>query len=265
MNEIQRSMNSIKASEELKADTLRCLEERRSAGNPGRRHGAPRFAFAFVCLLLLLGTGGYSFYGRPVSYVSIDINPSIELGINRLGRVVSVNAYNEDGQQILAQIKLKNLPYPRAVRKLLDYETAENYITENSLLVFTVISENAEAITQGLAGISSPQGTSVLTYVSDRSCMKEAHRHEMSFGKYRAYLELSGYDESVTLEECHKMTMGEIQSRIECCHSHGGVQSQAPSEDDSLDAGFQEENFRDTDSGNCGRHGGHGEHHGRGR
>lgn len=256
MNKLQKSMNSIKASNELKAGTLRYLEERREAEKDGERTGnkagnrmghrmyAPRFALALACLLLLIGTGGYTFYGRPVTYVSIDVNPSIELGINRLGRVVSANAYNEDGQKILEQVKLKNLPYPKAVGLLLDFETAENYLSENSLLVFTVVSENAETVTQKLAGISSPRSALVLTYVSDKECMEEAHQHAMSFGKYRAYQELSEYDGSVTVEDCHGMTMGELQNRIEGCRRHGGNGSQTQSGD-----------------GNSGHHGGHGCHH----
>lgn len=247
MNELQRSMNNIKASEELKADTLRYLEEQRGAGRPGRGY-VSRYALALVCLLLLLGTGGYGLYGKPVSYVSIDVNPSIELGINRLGRVVSANAYNEDGQQILEQVRLKNLPYPKAVRLLLEYETAENFLTENSLLVFTVISENAEAITGKLAAIPSSENTSILTYESDMACMEEAHQHHMSFGKYRAYLELSGYDGSVTVEDCHGMTMGEIQDRIDSCCGRRGIESQT-SEEDAANEDY-------------GHHGGqHGGHH----
>lgn len=247
MNELQRSMNSIKASDELKAETLRYLEEQRDARRPGRGFYALRYGLALVCLFLLLGTGGYGLYGRPVSYVSIDVNPSIELGINWLGRVVSVNAYNDDGQQILEQVRLKNLPYLKAVRLLLEYEAEENFLTENSLLVFTVISENAEAITRKLAGISSSENASVLTYESDMACMEEAHQHHMSFGKYRAYLELSGYDGSVTVEDCHEMTMGEIQDRIEGCCGHGGIDSQTSVED--------------TGAENYDHHGGCGGHH----
>ena len=61
MNKLQKSMNSIKASNELKAGTLRYLEERREAEKDGERTGnkagnrmghrmyAPRFAPACFC------------------------------------------------------------------------------------------------------------------------------------------------------------------------------------------------------------------------
>ena len=250
MNEFQKSMEKIKASEELKAETLRYLKGQDRKRSTRNRVYFPRYA-AVLCLLFLLGTCGYSFFGRPVSYVSIDVNPSIELGINRLGRVVSTNAYNRDGRQILKGIKLKNLPYPEAVGRLLEYEAAENFLTENSLLVFTVISRNSESITQKLAEVSSLQSSFVLTYTSDRACMEEAHAHKMSFGKYRAYQELAGYDGSVTVEECHRMTMGEIQSRIEGCRDHEGAGSQTPIQEDA----------QETDSGDDVHHGEHKGHH----
>lgn len=50
--------------------------------------------------------------------------------------------------------------------------------------------------------------------------MNEAHQHEMSFGKYRAFLELSQYDADITVEDCHRMSMGEIQNRIKSCQGH---------------------------------------------
>ena len=50
--------------------------------------------------------------------------------------------------------------------------------------------------------------------------MKEAQEYEMSFGRYRAFVELSQYDADITVEDCHGMSMGEIQSRIKTCQGH---------------------------------------------
>lgn len=83
------------------------------------------------------------------------------------------------------------------------------------------------------------------TYTSDKVCREEAHQNEMSFGKYRAYLELAEYDESITVEDCHGMTMQEIQKRINSCGGHGDTE--------------KEENHSRPNRGN------HGGHHGAGR
>lgn len=226
MNRIRKSMDGIRASEELKRDTLAYLEEqRRKQPRPLRPH-VLQYLAAAVCLLLLLGRGGYSVYARPVSYISIDINPSIELGINRFGRVVSAVAYNEDGEALLRHLSVKNITYEQAIDRLLGDADAGKYLKKNALLVFTVISDSPEVILEKIGGGETIQSYETLTYTSDTACMEEAHLHEMSFGKYRAYLELAQYDETVTVEDCHGMTMEEIQDRIEHCH---GASREEPS------------------------------------
>ena len=63
---------------------------------------------ASVAVMVLLGVSALA-YATPYSYVSIDINPSIEYSINRFDRVLSVRAVNDDGEEILKEIKLSNL------------------------------------------------------------------------------------------------------------------------------------------------------------
>ena len=54
-------------------------------------------------LLTVTLWGGTWLYFTPTMEISVDINPSIELGVNRFDRVISVDGYNEDGQA-LAQL-----------------------------------------------------------------------------------------------------------------------------------------------------------------
>lgn len=220
MNKIRKSMEGIRASEELKQETLRRLLERQAESERKRPRRIPRYAPVLVCLCFFLIMGGYTVYGRPVSYISIDVNPSIELGTNRFGKVVSAVAYNEDGQSVLEHISLKNISYMQAIDRLLTDEAYNGFLTEDSMLVFTVISDRPDAIIEKINENETWKSYGAVTYVSDRSCMKEAHQHEMSFGKYRAYQELAGYDETITVEECHGMTMREIRSRIDVCRGH---------------------------------------------
>lgn len=221
MNAFQKSMEGIQASKELKESTLRYLETQRMKKSRGGRTHGMRYVLAAVCLFLLFTAGGYSVYIRPVSYISIDINPSIEMGINRFGRVVSAKAYNADGQMLLRQVSLKNVSYVQAIDLLLEGERSNGFLRDDSLLVFTVISDQADVILSDLDADEALRNYELLTYTSDTACMEEAHRYEMSFGKYRAYLELAQYDEDVTVEECDKMSMREIHNRIESCGKHG--------------------------------------------
>lgn len=227
MNEIQKSIENIHSTEEMKQRTLRYLEAQRAKQSHSifqqKPYRALRFAMAVICVLLLSGTGSYALYSRPVSYISIDVNPSIELAVNRFDRVVSAKGYNADGEDILQHVSLKNISYLQAIDRLLQDAYYSRYLNQDSQLVVTVISDHSDVMLEQIDANTTFQALDALTYSSDTACMAEAHQHEMSFGKYRAFLELSQYDDSITVEDCHSMTMGEIQNRIRTCQGHSGA------------------------------------------
>lgn len=272
MNRIRESMEEIRASQELKAHTLRYLEMQRGRrSRPVWRRGSSYMLTAAMCLLLILGVGWRTLYSMPTSYISMDVNPSIELGINRYGRVVTVEAYNEDGQDILQHLSLKNKPYVQAVSSLLENEIYQKYLVDNATLVFTIISDSPDAIRKELDLLDTGETCQILTYTSDSHCMEEAHHYEMSFGKYRAYLELAEYDQSVTVEDCHGMSMGEIQDRIEGCRQHEETEHNENHRGGNMGSGSEagdtgngsEAGNTGSGNGGGGSHGGHhGGHHG---
>ncbi|MDE6918115.1 MAG: hypothetical protein K2P39_15125, partial [Lachnospiraceae bacterium] len=192
-NVIQKSMEEIRASEEMKQNTLRYLEAQRTRQSrrffQRRQYAALRYAVAVVCVFFLAGVGGYSVYSRPVSYISIDVNPSIELEINRFDKVVSAKGYNADGQDILQHVPLKNISYLQAIDRLLQDAYYSRYLNRDSQLVLTVVSDRSDAMLEQIQANDRFQTYGAVTYSSDTACMNEAHQHEMSFGKYRAYLE----------------------------------------------------------------------------
>ena len=78
-------------------------------------------AAAAACLVLiaLASGGGYVFF-TPTAYISIDINPSLELGINRFDRIVSVEGYNAEAEELLAELDIRFLPYQEGLQELLE-------------------------------------------------------------------------------------------------------------------------------------------------
>lgn len=255
MNMIRDSMKEIRASEGLKQNTMAYLREQKRRARLKRIR---RYVLAAACICLLLIGEGYMVYVRPVSYISIDVNPSVELGINRFGRVVEADAYNQDGENILGKVSLKNMPYLKAIGRLLEDESDSGYLTEDSRVFITIISDGWEAMLQEIGGDELFEKYGAQTYTSDLTSRKEAHQYEMSFGKYRACQELSQFDESVTVEECHGMSIGEIEDRIETCKGHG-------EEYDESYEGFEYEEHNDDEHNNDdGSNGSHGEHHGHG-
>lgn len=219
-NRIRDSFEEVRASQEFQEKALLAIAKRRG------REKTPKLAWAAAvcCLLLLFGMGGYAWLQQPAAYVSIDVNPSVELTLNRLDRVVSAIAYNEEGSDVLQGVSLKGKTCAEAVDTLLSSDTMQAYLTKLSGLTVTVASRKAEKSSALLQVLRS--GTACRKY-GGQYCeagfetLAEAHSYELSFGKYAAYLELAKYDEQVTPEDCHSMNMAEIQKRIRQCR-HGG-------------------------------------------
>ncbi|WP_097015637.1 anti-sigma factor domain-containing protein [Anaerocolumna aminovalerica] len=65
-------------------------------------------AASAAVLFLASGIGIWA-YTSPYSYVSLDVNPSIEYTVNCFDLVIDVKAVNDDGEELLGQINLNNL------------------------------------------------------------------------------------------------------------------------------------------------------------
>lgn len=87
---------------------------------------SPQWASIAAALILTTGLlmGGNILYATPVSWIDVDINPSVELGMNLFQRVVSVEAMNEDGDALVSGLELRGKPANSAVSALV-MEAAE--------------------------------------------------------------------------------------------------------------------------------------------
>ena len=67
--------------------------------------------FIIVCLIILIGAIGFVFWNnRVVSTITLDINPSIEIVLNKEGKVAKVIALNNDSKDIISKdLKRKSL------------------------------------------------------------------------------------------------------------------------------------------------------------
>ncbi len=214
---LKRSFDRIQAQEALTASTAQYLKTYRERGRSRPSGVRPALAAACAMLLLCAGLVGFQLFLVPVSYVSIDVNPSVELSLNRLDRVVAATAYNEEAEALLAGLSLSGRPYTQAIDALLESEAAEGYLEGPSGLTFTVASGSEEKDAALLRGIENWDGYGAYgaqSWSTDMDCLAQAHSHGLSFGKYAAFLVLSQYDNTLTAEDCHDMSMGEIHARI---------------------------------------------------
>ncbi len=222
MNKIKRAFDTVTAEDTLKDSSILFIGNKLK--NRERmfkfRYIYKTAAIAAACFAVIFGIKGYSVLNTAVSYISIDVNPSIELALNKFDNVISAAAYNDDGAVILENINLKGKSYTEAVDTLLTDDEFISYTDEDSKLDFTVVSDDQNRIIEGIQGCHSYGQYNGSCHEASREMMSEAHSHGLSLGKYRAYLELSEYDSSVTAEDCQNMTMHQIHEMIDGHSSH---------------------------------------------
>jgi hypothetical protein len=83
--------------------------------------------------LLIFILAGQFYLGQTppaAAYLTIDINPSIELGVSADRKVVSARSLNSDGERILAEVKIKKRDLQEAVEMIVAQAVADQYLTD---------------------------------------------------------------------------------------------------------------------------------------
>lgn len=217
-NKIQDTFDQIKADPQIAEITKQFLSKKQQERS--KRIFRPMFqkAFAAACIIFILAMGirGYLWMQTPVSYVSIDVNPSIELMLNRFDRVISAKTYNTEGEGILKGLSLKGKIYTDAIDAIVNSEEMKLYLTEKSELVFTVATNvsRENKLYAGVEVCSSHIGHNCHSVSTDIGAVSQAHKHNISIGKYYAWLQLYQYDNTITIDECKDMSISEIHELI---------------------------------------------------
>ena len=104
-----------------------------------------RLAPVFACLLvLLLGFAGYQAAFVPVAAIRVEINRAVELGVNRLGRVVSSSGLNEDGEALAEEENVWFLPYGEAIDRLLENSRVANCLAQGETVSIGVVTDDED-------------------------------------------------------------------------------------------------------------------------
>lgn len=74
-------------------------------------------AAAAAVLLTVTSTVGYNTWAlaQPLAIVTVDINPSLEMTVNKTGTVLDARGLNDDGKAVLAKVEWHKRPLPEVV------------------------------------------------------------------------------------------------------------------------------------------------------
>lgn len=219
-NKLKAILDQVTAEEELKEKTREFLNQKRNRAAFPPVGFLPRLVPAAACLVLLIASG-YWLYFVPTATISIDINPSLELELNRFDRVVGLTGYG-DGEALAQTLSVTYLDYDDAMEQIMQSQQIADLLAQDAVMTVGVIGSNDTQTTRLLASVEShaAQQENTYCYQAHRDEVEHAHELGMSYGKYYALLELEALNADVTPEQVQDMTMGEIWEMKEHCENH---------------------------------------------
>lgn len=193
-----------------------------------RRYGSVVLAAA---VLLAINLTGIRYYLGGSTRISLDVNPSILLQINRLNRVTRAEALNEEGKALLEEMKLKGTDIHGAVDALVGAMLKAGYLseTENSVLLSILDEKEArgEKLQQELA-LSARQafdsvqmeGAVISQNLSgdETQFQKLAEEYHVSEGKAALAFAVASQNTSMSAAEIAKLSVHDINLLV---HSKG--------------------------------------------
>lgn len=214
-DKIKGAFAQVQAETELKNKTKDFIFQKTNGYKRAKVVNYKHLLPAFACMALLL-IGGYWFYFIPTVEISIDINPSVELGVNRFNRIISFESYNDDGQELIDSLDIKFMDYSEAVDQIVESEDIVSLLSNDEIMTIAVIGTDSTQSEEILSNIQSCTAgkNNTYCYFAHSEEVKMAHEVGLSYGKYKAYLELQTLDPTITVDEIKNMTMREIRDRI---------------------------------------------------
>lgn len=174
-----------------------------------------RIAAIAACLALVACLiGGVADFLRPVAYVGIDVNPSIELALNRFNIVVETHALNDDGQRALDEVPCMWRPFDDAARDL--DGTMRAIAGEGAVVEVSIDCDNESRYAALAAQSNNCFGCNGEAHCNRTSAEERQAAHDSGMGvaKYRAYQALQEAGVDISAEKCASMSMRELRDLL---------------------------------------------------
>ena len=203
-----------------------------TSSSTGRKRRYMGLIAACLALVLLAGGGGL-FYQRAyavASVISLDVNPSIELTVNRSEKVLSCTGLNDEGRTVLADMgggsDLKGAKLDVAVNAIVGALVRSGYLDDlDSAILISVEDSDADrgtrlqqelvASVDGVLQTASNQA-SVLsqTVAADKTLDSQAQQNNISTGKAYLVNQVLAVDPDLPFDGLAALSVEELRDLI---------------------------------------------------
>jgi hypothetical protein len=216
-------------------------------------------AAAAIVFCLVGTTGAYAYYQKPVSYLCMDINPSVEIGINPFDKVVCAEGYNADGKTVLKGIDVKGTDVKDAVNILMGSVIDNGFLAGDGSTVVSLTSVSDDAVigaelaAEAEAGVEKAigeEGKTALIYKDNvsLSVREEARAQGVSTGKLNLIYQIQSNDPNI-VEKYKNKSENKIRQEIKKSNENGDKENNGQNTQNNGDD-EDEPNGKDKDTQN---------------
>lgn len=158
-----------------------------------------------------------------VSVITIDVNPSMELSLDKNNRVVSVKALNEDSKKLVENKMLEDLPIEEALNNIIVILRSNKYLKDSENTILVNVESSNENLTQIVNAAIKKKANEddinvniIMQEVKDATDeVKElAEKYNISISKAYYISEQVKNDTKLVIDNLAKATLNDIQKEI---------------------------------------------------
>ncbi|MGD6961413.1 anti-sigma-I factor RsgI family protein [Fictibacillus phosphorivorans] len=187
----------------------------------------PSISFSVAALIAFLFISGLlpnSSHSAAAAYVSFDINPSLEVGIDDNMRVVEMDAFNDEAKKIIKKYNFSTddrMPFEVFADQLIKAYQREGYMEENQSMLITTVSDKSsdkktkQELDHALDSIVKKAvvqyPVAITVSETNEEVRDKAKQLGVSSGKYTAFQEATKNDKHLKEEKIKEVKFQELK------------------------------------------------------
>lgn len=203
----------------------------------GRVFSIPKFAAAVAAIVILIAVvlGGFGFQNEKYMNLYIDVNPSIELSLNRFGIVNGVTYINPDAELCFKSVNLKGKTSKKAIEKIIDILASKGFLDNDAEMYLSGYSSKKANITKKLEKLQNhsenyKKNKNFKVIVGKNNFSENDKNMAQNYGlspmKYAIIAKIIALDNSYTVDDLKNKSMKQLAAIYQELESNNSIGNQ---------------------------------------
>ncbi|MDI3535447.1 MAG: hypothetical protein PWQ82_1812 [Thermosediminibacterales bacterium] len=211
-----------------------------------------KYAVAAALIICLWVTSLFftsAIFAKPCAYVSVDINPSFELGVNKHKTITEVQGLNAESIEMLQDMNLKNLNIDKGIQMIIERSFDKGYLkTDQQNYILIAVSGNQESqeekdfldeLTSDIVKSSNTvlkqkkNQVEIEIIKTDINKKRIAESQKMSVGKYLLWEKTKSKNPNLSIDDFKKENLKTSIKRLEGLEHSGKIKNSTEIKDNA--------------------------------